>query len=30
MSKPIHQNLVEFQVMGDYALFPHPYHSRGG
>ena len=30
MSKPIHQNLVEFQVMGDYALFTDPITRIGG
>ena len=30
MSKPIHPNLVEFQVTGDYALFSDPITRVGG
>lgn len=30
MSKPIHPNLVEFQVAGDYALFSDPITRVGG
>ena len=30
MSKPIHSNLVEFQVTGDYALFSDPITRVGG
>lgn len=30
MSKPIHQNTVEFQVTGDYALFSDPVTRIGG
>ena len=30
MSKPIHPNLVEFQVAGDYALFSDPSTRVGG
>ena len=30
MSNPIHRNLVEFQVTGDYALFSDPITRVGG
>ena len=30
MSRPIHSNLVEFQVIGDYALFSDPITRMGG
>ena len=30
MSKPLHPNLVEFQVSGDYALFSDPITRMGG
>ena len=30
MSRPIHSNLVEFQVIGDYALFSDPITRVGG
>ena len=30
MSKPVHPNLVEFQVAGDYALFSDPITRVGG
>lgn len=30
MSKPIHKNIVEFQVRGDYALFSDPLTRVGG
>ena len=30
MSKPVHRNLVEFQVTGDYALFSDPITRVGG
>ena len=30
MSKPVHPNLVEFQVTGDYALFSDPITRVGG
>ena len=29
MEKPVHPNIVEFQVTGDYALFSDP-HDAGG
>ena len=30
MSKPIHENIIEFQVWGDYALFSDLLTRAGG